>query len=122
MSRGRCGRSWSGSSFRAPLHEPPVLPFGGALATAFIDTRNGPEKQARAVGYPQLFAANEQLLNRIFGGSAGSRCSLETIRFADYAKVVLRYANPGNRLEGRRIVFHLDCEKAFALGAQLVAS
>ena len=100
---------------------PPSSLFGGELATAFIYTMNAPERVAEAVGYPQLFAANEQLLGRTFGRPTETLCSFETLQFADYSKVVFSYADPAERKERRRTVFPRDCEKAFALGARLAA-
>ena len=100
---------------------PPSSLFGGELATAFIYTMNVPEEYVEATGYTQLFAANEQLLGRIFGRPAETLCSFETLQFADYSKVVFSYADPEERRERRRTVFPRDCEKAFALGARLAA-
>lgn len=101
---------------------PPSSIFGRELATAFIYTMNSPERYVDAIGYRQLFAANEQLLGHILGGPSESLCSFETLQFADYSKVVFDYSDPEERLERRRTVFPLDCEKAFALGARLAAS
>ena len=101
---------------------PPSSLFRGELATAFIYTMNAPEEYVKTIGYTQLFAANEQLLGRIFKRPTETLCSFETLQFPDYSKVVFSYADPEERKERRRTVFPQDCEKAFALGARLAAS
>ena len=101
---------------------PPSSLFRGELATAFIYTMNAPEEYVKTIGYTQLFAANEQLLGRIFKRPTETLCSFETLQFPDNSKVVFSYADPEERKERRRTVFPQDCEKAFALGARLAAS
>jgi multimeric flavodoxin WrbA len=100
---------------------PPSSLFERELAAAFVYTMNAPEEYVEAIGYGQLFAANEQLLSRTFGRPAESLCSFETLQFADYSKVVFSYADPEERKERRRTVFPRDCEKAFDLGTRLAA-
>ncbi len=101
--------------------DPPSSLFGRRLPTAFIYTMNVPEEYVEAIGYGQLFAANEQLLGRTFGGPTETLCSFETLQFADYSRVVFSYADPAKRLERRRAVFPMDSERAFDLGAGLAA-
>lgn len=100
---------------------PPSSLFERKLATAFVYTMNAPEEYVEAIGYGQLFRANEQALGLIFRQPSESLCSFETVQFADYSKVVFGYADPEDRLERRRAVFPRDCERAFALGARLAA-
>ena len=97
---------------------PPGSLFSRKIPTAFIYTMNVSEQLMKEFSYPVHIGLNENLLSRTFG-QAESLCSFETLQFEDYDKVVFSYVDPEERRERHRMVFPVDCRKAFELGVRL---
>jgi multimeric flavodoxin WrbA len=100
---------------------PPGSLFSRKIPTAFIYTMNVSEQLMKEFSYPVHIGLNENLLSRTFG-QAESLCSFETLQFEDYDKVVFSYVDPEERRERHRMVFPVDCRKAFELGVRLAGT
>ena len=102
---------------------PPQSLFPGMITTAFIYTMNltaeGIKDHGLQETYENHYALNERYLSRIFGHSTYQLC-MDTLQFEDYSRVVADRWDEAAKVKSREDVFPVDCEKAFALGAQLV--
>lgn len=92
--------------------------FPGRLRTGFIYTLSATEALAKERGFDRHFAANEMLLNLIFGASE-TLCSFDTYQFQDYSKVYAPRWDPEKKAKRRSEVFPADCRQAFEMGSRL---
>ena len=99
--------------------DPPRSLFPKKIKSAWIYTMNVPENMIKQMGYDRLFMHNEGLLQRIFGTSQ-SLMSYDTYQFEDYSKVVATRFNADHKEKRRQEVFPVDCQKAYAMGVELV--
>lgn len=95
--------------------------FPGRLQVGLAYTMNVPEQDLAARHYDRTFAATQGYLTRIFGN-----CELllatDTCQFSDYGKYLSTAWDPVAKKKRHAEVFPQDCQKAFALGAQLTAA
>ena len=89
------------------------------VRTAFIYTLGATRELARARGFDKHIAANQRVMQMIFGASK-KLCSYDTYQFEDYSKVYAPCFDPEKKKKVRAEVFPIDCEKAFKMGAGLV--
>ncbi|MBL7537425.1 hypothetical protein, partial [Escherichia coli] len=66
--------------------DPPQSLFPKKIRSAWIYTMNASEKDARQMGYDQLFEQNEFAMKMIFGNCT-SLMSYDTYQFEDYSKM-----------------------------------
>jgi multimeric flavodoxin WrbA len=100
-------------------HQPRTL-FPAKIRTVWIYTMNAHEETAKQRNYDRLFSDNESLMRMIFGRSE-SLMSYNTYQFPDYSKVVADRFDVVQKEKRRREVFPKDCQKAYDMGASLVA-
>ena len=100
--------------------DPPQSLFPNKIRSAWIYTMNASEKDARQMGYDQLFKQNEFAMKMIFGHCT-SLMSYDTYQFEDYSKMEASRFDVDHKEKRRREVFPMDCEKARDLGIDLVA-
>jgi multimeric flavodoxin WrbA len=93
--------------------------FGKKIKTAFIYTMNVPETYLEVTGYAKMFNDNRQTMERVFGNSE-VLISTETYQFDDYSKYASSMFDSQQRAMRRETVFKEDCQKALALGENLV--
>ena len=93
--------------------------FGRRIQTAFIYTMNVPEDAISEIGYDKKFKAYTALLERILGPSKAF-ISSETLQVNDYSNYNMTMFDENERKLRRKTVFPLDCQNAFALGAEMV--
>ena len=107
----------------APLvySQPPRSVFPRTIKTAVIYTMNVSEEVSKQIGYEVMFNSTKASMSRNFGIEAETLCCYDTYQFADYAKVVMEYADPAKKAARRAEVFPQDCDKAFALGERLAS-
>ena len=101
--------------------DPPLSLFPRKIKTGFIYTMNTTEEQMRERGYLQLFTHHEMVLKMIFGASE-YLCSFDTYQFEDYSKVVSDRFDPEKKAKRRQVIFPIDCEHAFEMGARFASS
>ncbi len=82
-----------------------------------IYTMNIGEDLLQEWGYDRIFAANENIFERIFGASA-TVFATDTYQFNDYSKYVVTAFDEAAKAKRRQEVFPQDCEKAFAMGVR----
>ncbi len=95
--------------------------FPGKLQTGLIYTMNVKEQDLPAYGQDSSTAASRGTMTRIFG-NCEMLLSTDTLQFPDYSKYLCTAFDPAAKADRRREVFPKDCEKAFELGARLVAA
>lgn len=100
--------------------DPPASLFPKKIHTGFIYTMGVTEEAMNRFGYQQRFANIERLMKIIFG-SGETLLSFDTYQFEDYSKVVAPRFDPVQKLKRRKEIFPQDCQKAFEMGARLVA-
>ncbi|MGD8352924.1 MAG: flavodoxin family protein [Pseudomonadota bacterium] len=96
--------------------------FPGKIRTAFVYTMgvndDGLVKRGMQDFYYGHFDVNKSVLTRLFGNST-YMMAMDTLQFEDYSKVVADMFDPAEKARSRAERFPEDCEKAFALGAEL---
>jgi multimeric flavodoxin WrbA len=94
--------------------------FPKRIKTGFVYTANAPEDAYGEIGYWDLFRRNGELLERLFGKSSWVLAS-ETWQFDDYEKYASGMFDAAQRAERHATVFPQDLQRAFELGAWLLA-
>ncbi|GHU79027.1 flavodoxin [Clostridia bacterium] len=93
--------------------------FKGQIPTVSIYTMNVPESALDEIGYSEKFRFYEERYEHVFGAPSKTLVSTETWQTEDYGKYHMSMFDGGARKKRREEVFPKDCEKAFALGAEL---
>jgi multimeric flavodoxin WrbA len=99
---------------------PPGSLFPKKITTGFIYTMNATEEVVKEWQYAVNFNRYDGALRRIFGESE-YMCCCDTYQFDDYSKVHAARFDPVKKKLRHDEVFPLDCQKAFDMGARLVA-
>jgi multimeric flavodoxin WrbA len=89
------------------------------MPTAFIYTMNVPEEYMEQSGYLSTFNKTESILGHIFTKPL-VMYSNNTYQFDDYSKYKADVFSEEEKAAHRKMQFHLDCQKAFDLGASLI--
>lgn len=100
---------------------PPASLFPKKIPTGFIFTMNINEEMMNDFGYAPRFAAMESLIARMFG-QCEILLSFDTYQFDDYSKVVATRFDSEKKLQRRKEIFPLDCQKAFDMGVRFASS
>jgi multimeric flavodoxin WrbA len=90
------------------------------IRTGCIYTMNVTEEQSAERRYDVLYQTTEASLQTIFG-AAETFCCYDTCQFSDYAKVVMEFMDPAQKIKRRQEVFPEDCRRAFDFGRRLAA-
>jgi hypothetical protein len=77
-----------------------------------------PEERITEAGYDRQFTLMESIMNRIFGGPSESLLATDTCQFDDYSKYVASAFDVEAKVKRRELVFPLDCQKAYDMGAR----
>jgi len=93
--------------------------FPKQIKTGFIFTMNAPDRVLKEIKYDMKFKGYESILTHFFG-SAKTLEVTDTWQFQDYSKFEASSFNVDAKAKRRREIFPNDCEKAYALGAELV--
>jgi multimeric flavodoxin WrbA len=99
---------------------PPGSLSTNTIKAGFIYTMNVTEEIMKDWGYALNFSRYDAALRRIFGESE-YMCCFDTYQFDDYSKVLATRFDPVKKKQRHEEVFPLDCQKAFDMGARLVA-
>jgi multimeric flavodoxin WrbA len=92
--------------------------FGKKIPVGFIYTMGAPEERITEAGYDRQFTLMESIMNRIFGGPSESLLATDTCQFDDYSKYVASAFDVEAKVKRRELVFPLDCQKAYDMGAR----
>ncbi|MCL2839343.1 MAG: flavodoxin family protein [Defluviitaleaceae bacterium] len=90
------------------------------IPVGFIYTMNVPLDFMNQVGYMDALKFAEGDLARLFG-HCESIVSNDTLQFDDYSKYVCTVFDEAKKKQVHQTQFPIDCEKAYALGARLIA-
>ena len=91
------------------------------ISTALVYTMNAPEEEMPAVYQDSSVAASRGIMTRVLGSCEVLLCT-DTYQFDDYSKYVSTRWDPAVKARRRKEVFPQDCERAYELGARLVAA
>ncbi|MGN0179846.1 MAG: flavodoxin family protein [Monoglobaceae bacterium] len=69
--------------------------------------------------YDHMFSQNESMFEQ-YVGETKSICATDTYQYGDYSKFESGIFDPQHKLEVHNSQFPKDCERAYALGAELV--
>ena len=89
------------------------------MPTAFIYTMNVPAAKMAKMGYPATFNRIESYIGRILSRPLSLQAN-DTYQFDDYSKYKADGFSAAEKAKQRETVFPIDCQKAFALGEQLL--
>ena len=78
------------------------------------------EGRIKEAGYDAQFRLTGMVLERIFGSSEWLTVT-DTLQFDDYGKYISSVFDPEAKVQRRRDVFPVDCQRAFEMGARLAA-
>lgn len=99
---------------------PTLSTFSGSISAAFFYTMGLADEKAKQA-YEHVFATNTNLLKR-FHGRVEQLLTTDTYQFDDYSKYETSMIDVEQKLQIRQKQFPLDCEKAYAIGKELVCS
>ncbi|MCJ7796084.1 MAG: flavodoxin family protein [Thermoleophilia bacterium] len=91
------------------------------ISTALVYTMNAPEEEMPAVYQDSSVGASRGIMTRVLGSCEVLLCT-DTYQFDDYSKYVSTRWDPAVKARRRKDVFPQDCERAYELGARLVAA
>ena len=95
--------------------------FPRKIRTGFIYTFNAPEDRMLAMGFDKgVVATNKYFLGRVFGESEAMFAG-DTYQFDDYSKIEQYRFDPAVKAAHRAEQWPADCQRAFEMGARLVA-
>jgi len=94
--------------------------FPRKLATALVYTMNVTEESMAATHQDSSVTASQGTMERIFGGCEVLLCT-DTYQFDDYSKYLSSAFDAKDKERRRKDVFPRDCQRAYDLGARLVA-
>lgn len=95
--------------------------FEGAISTGFIYTMNVDEDMLDTHGYQYIFKTHQRFLTEILNGTSEYLVSADTYQFDDYSQYAASKFDKNHKVQVRAEGFPIDCQKAFEMGARLMA-
>lgn len=92
-----------------------------ALDGAVIYTMNVQEAMMTNIGYTARLEGYKSLLERVLLSPSRSLVVTETLQTEDYSKYHMSMFDEAQRRSRRQEIFPVDCDKAYALGAAMIA-
>lgn len=91
------------------------------IPVLFIMTSNAAEEFYPQIGYDRMLAAYQNNLNAMVGPTKIMVCG-DTLQVSDYSKYNWTMFDPESKKARHDAIFPADCQKAFALGAEMISN